>query len=187
MSQEEEEWREIPGYDGKYQASSLGRVKSVARVQVLSDGRVRPVKERILSTSKASKYQTLSLYTAPKKRNSPTLHSVIAAAFIGPRPEGMVVCHNDGDSTNNRVDNLRYDTQSANVRDAVKHGVHGEAKLTHCKRGHPFSGDNLVLDKTPRGPVRKCRECLKLHGRIHNAKLRDARLNPQEKKALGRA
>ena len=179
-----EEWREIPGYDGRYQASNLGRVKSVARTQVMSDGRIRPVKERILSTSKASKYQTLSLYTGPKTRKSPTLHSVIASAFLGPRPNGMVVCHNDGNRDNNRADNLRYDTQSANVFDSVGHGAHPEAKLTHCKRGHPFDGHNLVERETKRGKIRRCRQCIALYSSIRNAKMRDARLNPAERKVL---
>lgn len=69
----------------------------------------------------------------PKAR---TIHQLVAEAFIGPRPEGLETCHNDGDPTNNHVGNLRYATHAENAADMVKHGtqakgeMHGHAKLT---------------------------------------------------------
>ena len=51
-------------------------------------------------------------------------------AFVGPCPKGMVCCHNDGDPTNNRPGNLRWDSYAANFRDAMVHGTIGTIPLT---------------------------------------------------------
>lgn len=66
-----------------------------------------------------------------------TVHSLVAEAFIGPRPAGFDVCHGDGDKSNNRFTNLRYATRTENIADKRKHGTSqdGErnqsAKLTN--------------------------------------------------------
>lgn len=59
------------------------------------------------------------------------VHALVAEAFHGPRPDGMLVCHNDGDPSNNRAGNVRYDTPSGNARDKRAHGTqtYGES---HC-------------------------------------------------------
>lgn len=51
------------------------------------------------------------------------IQRLVALHFIGPKPEGEVVCHNDGDKANCHVENLRYDTQAANIADKVIHGT----------------------------------------------------------------
>jgi len=48
---------------------------------------------------------------------------LVLTAFVGPRPEGMECCHNDGDETNDHADNLRWDTHSANLLDRRRHGT----------------------------------------------------------------
>lgn len=48
-----------------------------------------------------------------------TIHSLVAAAFIGPRPEGLVINHKDGNRLNNVVENLEYCTYSENYRHAL--------------------------------------------------------------------
>ena len=55
-------------------------------------------------------------------------HRLVALAWIGPQPEGMEVCHDDGDPTNNHVSNLRWDTHQANASDMVRHGRAGRPK-----------------------------------------------------------
>jgi hypothetical protein len=64
------------------------------------------------------------------------VHRLILEAFVGPRPEGMEACHNDGDKTNNHWNNLRWDTHKNNLADRKLHGTdsagskHGQSKLT---------------------------------------------------------
>lgn len=57
------------------------------------------------------------------------VHHLVLEAFVGPRPDGMQACHNDGNACNNTPQNLRWDTIASNRRDAVRHGTHGT--LTH--------------------------------------------------------
>lgn len=102
-------WTFIPGYEGVYQVSNLGNVKSFARHK---DG-------SLLKPGKASNgYYTVSF----GRNNSKTVHSLVALAFLGPRPKGMEVLHIDGTRTNNAVSNLRYGTRTDNILDAIKHG-----------------------------------------------------------------
>lgn len=57
------------------------------------------------------------------KRYYKRLHCLIISSFIGPAPEGKIVCHNDGDNQNNALSNLRYDTQRNNLLDRWNHGT----------------------------------------------------------------
>lgn len=82
------------------------------------------------------------------------VHQLVAEAFLGPRPEGMEVCHNNGQAHDNRAVNLRYDTHSNNQRDQVTHGIHTWANRTHCKWGHEYPED------TPRSHGGRTRRCL---------------------------
>lgn len=64
-----------------------------------------------------------------------SLHKIVIETYIGPQPCGMEVCHNDGDYTNNTIQNLRYDSRDNNERDKLKHGTsnrgsrHGISKI----------------------------------------------------------
>ncbi len=59
---------------------------------------------------------------ADNRRYTRKVHCLILETWVGPRPSGMVACHNDGNPGNNHIDNLRWDTQKANAEDAKKHG-----------------------------------------------------------------
>lgn len=106
-------WIEIEGYNGDYLISDNGVVLS------LKNGSRRYLKPS-LNKRGGHWYIYLSKDAKQKKHY---LHCLVAAAFIGPRPEGQQVCHNDGDPSNNEVGNLRYDTPSGNQLDRVKHGT----------------------------------------------------------------
>lgn len=84
-----------------------------------------------------------------------TVHGLVAEVFIGPRPEGLDVCHNDGDKSNNRASNLRYDTHSENQKDEVRAGRNVYRNRTHCKHGHEFTPENTYWWNGGRS----CREC----------------------------
>ena len=118
-----EQWREIPGFYGWYEASDKGRVRSLQRLIIHSDGRKRNYPSVVLK-----QYTDDFGYTkVTLKRNGDDwrvhVHHLVALAFHGPRPEGLWVCHSDGVRTNNTPDNLRYDTPASNAADSVRHGT----------------------------------------------------------------
>lgn len=78
------------------------------------------------------------------------IHRLILEAFIGPCPEGMEACHNDGNCRNNELSNLRWDTPESNIQDKIKHGV--------CK------GERSSFHKLKEWQVREIKEKLKKGG-----------------------
>jgi HNH endonuclease len=64
------------------------------------------------------------------------IHTLVLNAFIGPCPPGLEGCHWDDDGTNNKLENLRWDTHSANVLDSVRNGTH--ARLSGEENGSAF-------------------------------------------------
>src|SRR3954468_21881101 len=56
------------------------------------------------------------------------VHHLVLEAFVGPRPPGLVCCHWDGDPSNNRLANLRWDTHQANMDDMLRHGTRGRGE-----------------------------------------------------------
>jgi hypothetical protein len=95
------------------------------------------------------------------------VHSLVAEAFIGPRPIGLEVRHLDGDSTNNAVDNLRYGTHAENMQDRVKHGRDPQALRTHCPHGHGYTPENTYMQSAG---GRGCRACRTRRGREYAAR-----------------
>lgn len=94
-----EEWRDIKGYEGKYQISNLGRVRSI---------RIRAF------TEKENGYRYVTLNKDGINRNF-FIHRLVAEAFLGGIPTGYVVNHIDYDRANNCLDNLEIITQKENV------------------------------------------------------------------------
>ena len=155
-----EEWRAIPGWEGIYEVSSHGRVRSVDRQVTHKDGRVRTYPSRILrpaTTSHGCKSLVLSHEGSPVTKR---IHWLVLEAFVGPRPEGMHACHWDDDPANNHLSNLRWDTPSANRFDSVRNGKHQSARITHCPQGHEYTPDNTAYWAKGNGKKgRACRAC----------------------------
>lgn len=147
-----EQWLPVVGWEGLYEISSHGRVRS------LHTGRGRRRPDSLLSTERPSSDYPMADLSRDGKRVTYSVHSLVAAAFIGPRPEGMDICHNDGDSRNCRLENLRYGTRSENIRDEIAHGTHRHASRTHCMRGHELTESNIYRSKA-RPNSRACRTC----------------------------
>lgn len=141
---EGEIWKDVPGFEGEYMASSYGRVKSLDRIIltnckeihnkgehiiVTSSGHVCRKKGQILKQSKRSEYFKVCF---GKKCFS--VHKLVMLTFIGERPEGKVIDHINGIHTDNRLENLRYCTiyennnnpNSDNVRPILQYTMSGE-------------------------------------------------------------
>lgn len=119
-----EYWKDIPGYVGKYQVSNMGRVKSIERVINSKNQFIEfkhTSKERVLAPGRSDKCgHTSVVLNDPRKKYM--VHKLVMLAFVGPIPNGMCVCHNNGISYDNRLCNLRYDTQHENVIDVYRLG-----------------------------------------------------------------
>lgn len=171
MDATHEEWRPVVGYEGSYEVSSLGRVRSVDRIVTFKDGRKRLARGRVLrSWSNNLGHQVVGL----ANRQRAFIHCLVLEAFVGPRPDGLVACHNNGQSTDNRVENLRWDTYSENNLDLVRHGTHWQVSKTHCPQGHEYTDENTRLYYYRGSRYRYCRTCQGIASRMHKTKARSA-------------
>ena len=119
-------WRDVVGYVGSYQVSDLGRVRSLERVVMMKNGISKTVIGRILRHSPDDLGRIRVFLSNQEGVKTIRVHRLVLEAFVGPCPEGMEGCHNDGDHTNNQPSNLRWDTHYNNVQDMVKHGTSGK-------------------------------------------------------------
>ena len=114
-----EVWIPVVGFEDLYDVSSLGRVRSwctpprSCRRRALEPHDLRLVDGR---------YLTVVLCDGPR-RQTRTVHQLVAEAFLGPRPDGQEIRHLNGDAHDCRVANLRYGTPEQNARDSVRHGT----------------------------------------------------------------
>lgn len=119
-----EKWRDIPTYEGLYQASNLGRIKSLARVTVGPTGKTQTVKERILKSPLDSGDYCLVNLRKNNKTKSYRVHALVVWAFMKLAPgDYQHVCHRSGIKRNNKLSNLRPDSQFGNMADTDRHGT----------------------------------------------------------------
>jgi len=155
-----EEWKAIPGFEGLYEVSNLGRIKSIRREILRTTPRdvtkfcYASYGGKVLKPSVAkSRYNKLNPYpifcfVTLSKQNiqyNKRVHRLVLESFVGSCPAGMEGCHNDGDPTNNKLSNLRWDTASANQRDRKLHGTAGGFK----------KGQNSMSGTITRGSANK--------------------------------
>lgn len=118
----DEEWRDVSGYEGLYQVSNLGRVRSLDRWRKNGSGEYKQ-KGRILNQGDTTTGYKQIVLNKDKKRKTLKVHRLVAIAFI-PNPENKPnVNHIDGNPHNNKVENLEWCTQSENVQHAYDTGL----------------------------------------------------------------
>jgi len=153
-----EQWKPIAGYEGYYQVSDLGRVRSMARVIPEPRWGARRQPAKIHNPWLSHGYPNVTLHR-DGIRQTRIVHRLVLEAFVGPCPEGMEGCHNDGNPRNNRLDNLRWDTPLANNLDVIRHGNNLNVNKTHCPEGHPYDAAHTYRAANGK---RHCRECNRL-------------------------
>ena len=117
-------WADIKGYEGLYQISTFGNIKSLSRPVKHSNGGTKIIRERLLKTkvNSTTGYREVGLSRDGKQKYH-LVHKLIAEAFIDNPHRLPVVNHIDGCKTNNDVSNLEWTTYSENIRHAFTNGL----------------------------------------------------------------
>lgn len=135
---DDEKWLDIPGYEGKYQASTLGRIRSLDRVIIRSHGERLPIKGRILKPRIDSWGRQCVEVCGTNKR----VHRLVALTFI-PNPDNKPqINHIDSNPSNNKIDNLEWCTRSENMLHAFRFGFHSHEGERHNRR--KLSKDDVI-------------------------------------------
>lgn len=118
-----EEWRDVVGYEGLYQVSNLGRVKSLTKLVRYKGKKPRVYYEKIIKNYKTSSgYRFVFLYRDTKSAQI-YVHRLVAKAFLQNLDNLCDINHIDGCKTNNSVDNLEWCTRSENIKHAYDKGL----------------------------------------------------------------
>lgn len=136
----DEVWKDIPGYEGRYQASTHGRIRSLPRSEFRKSGHGSYThwnyKGRVLSTRpKESGHLNVSLGA----NNTKKVHRLVLETFVGPCPAGLECLHADGNPANNRLDNLRWGTRIDNRADMRRH-----AQLYRRRQGATWLSEETI-------------------------------------------
>lgn len=175
MNATREIWKSIPGWDGLYEVSDRGQVRSVDRRD--SRGVLRRGRIRALEMNPQGYLFTVLYDKAGGRRTGYNVHRLVAQAFIGERTEGQVIRHLNDDKTDNRLENLSYGSYSANAYEAVDNGKQFPAYRDACKNGHEYTAGNTRYYTSPKGyTMRRCKTCVTNYSRAAEAR-RKAKAN----------
>jgi thymidylate synthase ThyX len=142
---ETESWRPAPGdWSAYYEVSDQGRVRRLAGGRGSSRGRCK--------TPTVSQGRAVVNLNRPGVQETWPVHQLVALAFLGPCPEGMEVCHEDGNSLNNDLDNLRYGTKQSNADDRVRDGATTALQRNYVTPKIEYAGKQMTYDLEVAGP-----------------------------------
>lgn len=126
-----EEWRAIQGYEGDYEVSSEGRLRSLTyRGKSGTHKRCTPL---LLRLKRRSGYQAYC-FSRQSSRRTLNVGPLVLAAFVGEKPPSTECTHLDGDPTNDRLDNLAWRTHAENEQDKKAHGTATIGERCHQAR-----------------------------------------------------
>lgn len=124
---DKEEWRPVVGYEGLYEVSNIGRVRSIDRNILYHDGTIHHWKGKVLKPLRTSKGYLQVMFRKDNKNHYIGIHRLVAMAFIDGYQKGLVVNHLDENPQNNRADNLEWCTQRDNL-------IYGTARSRHADK-----------------------------------------------------
>ena len=151
-------WKPVVGWEGEYEVSDTGQVRSLDRTQTLKNGQRRSYRGRLLrpqATNPSGLHLQVQL-RRPGEYRFYRVHQLVLTAFVGPCPDGLMCRHRNGNGHDNRIENLVWGTAEENQQDRVEHGHHHYAVRTHCNYGHEYTPENTIIRP---GGARRCRTC----------------------------
>ena len=163
----EEVWKAIPGYEGYYEASSLGNIRGVDRVVNCIWGKCYPIKSKLKATYTDKDGYLHVCLSKEHKTCVPSIHRLVAMAFIENPENKPCIDHIDGDKKNNRVENLRWCTVKENNNNPITIQRHKEIVFTEERNrkvslglmGHPVSDEaRRKMAEYRRSTARKVRQ-----------------------------
>lgn len=166
-----EEWRPVYGYESFYAVSSHGRVRSLNREVWTRNGHFRKYEGRLLTTQIDTSGRPVVTLSRNGTVRMPRVCVLVAEAFHGPRPAGLMVRHLNDIKTDNRPENLAWGTMAENGADYVRNGFHHYARRECCEYGHEYSGPNLMINPS-KPTARLCRACNRARCIVARQKLR---------------
>lgn len=151
-----EEWRPIRGFEGLYDVSNRGEVRSLPR-EVQGTRKYTTKGGPLKGSTHKSGHISVSLSIGGVRKRE-YIHRLVYQEFVGEIPDGMEIRHLNGVPSDNRLENLRIGTRTDQRNDDIRNGVHWQSGLTHCKRGHPLSAPTLCPTRLKDGH-RICLPC----------------------------
>jgi hypothetical protein len=119
-----ETWAPVHGFEGLYEVSTIGHVRSLHRQTRRRDnGSFYTVNERIMRPCPLKKGHLHLVLRRDYRFFTVRVHVLVLEAFVCPRPKGLHACHCNGIPDDNRLSNLRWDTPKANIGDCKIHGT----------------------------------------------------------------
>jgi len=137
-----EVWKDIPGYEGMYQVSSSGRVRSLDRVLEHPQGAKR-LKGKVLKHF----FSSFGYHQVGLSGKTTSVHILVAAAFLGPRSKGAEVRHGANGINDNSISNLSYGTRQQNALDQRRDGTHG-GRAVKRSDGKEFINLSVAAEET---------------------------------------
>lgn len=164
-------WITAVGFEGMYEVSEQGEVRSLDRED--SSGR------RIKGVYLKNHVNWAGYHSVRLSKNSLKkfwlVHRLVLTSFKGPAPKDSPYClHGNGDKSDNTLGTLRWGSAVENAQDNIIHGTNYEAQKTRCDSGHDFNEENTYV--RPDGG-RNCRTCGKINARRYRGVEKERKTN----------
>lgn len=141
----QEIWKPVPGYEGRYDISTLGNVRTVGRFINAPRGRTRWIPERNLSTHITARGYVQTMFKVGTKNFHQLVHRLVAAAFIDNPDHRPQVNHIDGNKLNNCVTNLEWCTSAENCAHARRENLYEQARGENGANAKLTNADVLAI------------------------------------------
>jgi hypothetical protein len=154
MIDEPEEWRPVVGWEGLYEVSSLGRVRSRDRTELVTCGGRQHFRRRRGKTLKAGpagregQYLQVVLHSDANGRKNKAVHHLVLEAFVSPRPAAAEASHINGRSDDNRAANLVWEKHRENM---ARQWYHGTICVGETNGNHRLTAEQVARIRLLKG------------------------------------